>query len=281
MKRLGFNFNFLSGDHLMYDFFNQLTFLDDTGDLVLSDNVAAALAMPYDGGTFSMFIDALKANGLVKILAEPNLICLSGEEAEFLAGGEVPVPVPQGLGTTAIEYKPFGVGLQFKPTVLDGGRINLHVEPEVSDLDQARGIILNNFEVPAISTRRASTTVELGPGQSFAIAGLISDNLRENVDRYPVLGDIPILGALFRSSSFQKNQSELVIIITPHMVQPMEMAGQSLPTDGLVEPNDFEFYMLGLLEGNELEHARAAAPAAPGRSDPGGFDGPFGHSVPQ
>lgn len=208
LKRLGFNFRFEMGDEIFYSFLNRLTYLDDQGKLILSDNVGLAGTTSSFGGHLSSFVDALRSNGLAKVLAEPNLICLSGQSAEFLAGGEIPVPIPQGLGTVGIEYKPFGVGLKFTPTVLDSGTINIKVEPEVSDLDYTKAIVINSFTIPAISTRRASTSVELGNGQSFAIAGLIKDTLRENANKIPGIGELPVLGALFRSNDFQKNESD-------------------------------------------------------------------------
>ncbi|HBR05567.1 MAG TPA: pilus assembly protein CpaC [Desulfovibrio sp.] len=284
-KRLGFNFQFISGNDIIYSFLNNLTSLDDDGRTVLTDNVNIAGQSSLGGGSsLNYFVDALKANGLLKILAEPNLVCLSGQAAEFLAGGEVPIPVPQGLGTVGIEYKSFGVGLKFTPTVLDSGTINIKVEPEVSDLDYSRAITVSSYIVPSITSRRASTTVELGNGQSFAIAGLIKDSMRENVNKFPVIGDVPVLGALFRSSDFQKNESELIIIVTPHLVKPLDMAKQTLPTDGYQEPDDFEFYLLGLMEGRGSKPAAATGmgPAAPASgAQAAGFDGDFGHIMPR
>lgn len=282
MKRLGVNFNYIKGQDVFYSFLNQLTSLDPTkGLLTLSPHVSAAFTTTSNGVSWSGFIDALKADGLVKVLAEPNLICLSGESASFLAGGEIPVPIPQGLGTISVEFKPFGVGLSFTPTVLSSGKINIRVQPEVSELDFTNAVSIGGFTVPAFSTRKASTVVELGNGQSFAIAGLIKDTLRENANKLPVLGDIPVLGTLFRSTDFQKNESELIIIVTPHLAKPLDMAGQTLPTDGFKEPTDWEFYALGLLESREQ------GGAAPARTRPlpqpggAGFDGDFGHALPR
>ena len=194
------------------------------------------------------FIDALKENGLTKILAEPTLITLSGRSASFLAGGEYPIPVPQASGggtTITIEYKTFGVGLNFTPTVLGNGKISMMVNPEVSDLDFTRAVSLQGYIIPSVNTRRVSTVIELADGQSFAVAGLLKDDLREVVTKFPVLGDIPVLGALFRSSTYQKSETELVIIVTPHLVKPVDMAKQTLPTDQFIDPDDFEFYLLG------------------------------------
>lgn len=223
------------------------------------------------------FLDALKEDGLIKILAEPTLICLSGQTANFLAGGEIPIPVPQGLGTVAIEYKPFGVGLMFTPTVLNNDKINMKVSPEVSQLDYANAVTVSGWTLPAFTTRRTSTIVELGDGQSFAIAGLLLDDVREVIRKFPVLGSIPVLGALFRSSEFKKNETELIIVVTPHLVKPLDMAKQSLPTDYFVEPTDTEFFLLGVLESKEKA---PAAPVSPGTGKPG-LGGEFGHIMPQ
>ena len=175
----------------------------------------------------NLLIDAMEKKGLVSILAEPNLTALSGEPASFLAGGEYPIPVPQGNNQVTIEYKRFGVSLSFVATVLEGGRINLTVRPEVSQLSSAGAITLNGITVPALTTRRAETTVDLASGQTFAIAGLIQNTSSTQISKFPGLGDIPILGELFKSRRFQENKSELVIIVTPYLVRP---SSQPLPT---------------------------------------------------
>ena len=211
-------------------------------------------------------------DGLVKILAEPTLITISGQSANFLAGGEFPVPVPQGLGTVGIEYKQFGVGLIFTPIVLSKDKISIQVTPEVSELDFSTGVLIEGFVTPGITTRRASTTVELGDGQSFAIAGLLRETILTDVAKYPLLGDIPILGLLFQSKSFQKRETELVIIVTPHLVKPLDVAKVSLPTDFYVEPSDVEFYLQGKIEGSEKNRIPATS---------GTLDGEFGHSMPE
>jgi pilus assembly protein CpaC len=213
-------------------------------------------------------------------LAEPTLITLSGKRANFLAGGEFPIPVPQGTGVglvVTIQYKPFGVGLNFTPTVLSGNKINMEVAPEVSELDFSQAVTVNGFIIPSLTTRRVSTNIELGDGQSFAIAGLLKSDVRESVDKYPVLGDIPILGALFRSTSFQKNETELIILVTPHLVKPMDMAKQTLPTDQYVEPDDFEFYLLGKLEGEEKKKSSNPTSSSTGLKREYGLEGKFGH----
>jgi len=237
------------------------------------------------GASWTPFIDALKESGLTKILAEPTLITTSGREANFLAGGEYPIPVPQsgtGGGTTiTIDYKTFGVGLNFTPTVLSNEKISMAVSPEVSELDFTNAVAISGYVVPALTTRRVSTVIELADGQSFAIAGLLKEDVREVVSKFPVLGDIPILGALFRSTSFQKNETELVVIVTPHLVKPLDMAKQTLPTDQYVEPNDFEFYLLGSLEGRgEPESGSAKRSSLPVQPGQGGLEGDFGHIAP-
>jgi pilus assembly protein CpaC len=183
----------------------------------------SVIAQYRNGSTdVNVMVDALKEQGLVSVLAEPNLTALSGEPASFLAGGEYPIPVPQtGENQITVDYKQFGVSLAFVATVLDGGRINLNVRPEVSQLSAAGAISLNGLTIPALTTRRAETTVDLASGQSFAIAGLLQNAVTENVRKLPALGEIPVLGALFRSKEFQKNQSELVIIVTPYLVKPV------------------------------------------------------------
>jgi pilus assembly protein CpaC len=237
----------------------------------VSPSVNALLRFTSNGTTWTGFIDALKSDGLIKVLAEPTLIALSGERATFNAGGEFPVPVPQGLGTVAIEYRKFGVSLNFTPTVLGDGRINIQVAPEVSELDFASAVQIAGFIVPGLSTRNASTVVELADGQSFAIAGLMRDTVRDVMDKFPLLGDIPVLGVLFRSKAFQKNETELIIIATPRLVKPLDHANQPLPTDFYVEPNDAEFYLTGMMEGR-----------GPGKADRirGELDGEFGHAMP-
>jgi pilus assembly protein CpaC len=236
--------------------------------------VNALFRFSNNGSTWTAFVDALEQDGLIKVLAEPNLVALSGQTATFLAGGEFPIPVPQsggGLNTTiTIEYKQFGVGLNFTPTVLSKDKISLKVAPEVSDLDFTNAIRIQSYIVPGLKVRRTSTTVELGDGQSFAIAGLLRENVRTVISKYPLLGNIPILGVLFQSKEFQKENTELVIIVTPHLVKPLDMAKQTLPTDFYVEPNDVEFYLMGKAEG-------AGSPKA----KRGAMDGDFGHSMPK
>jgi pilus assembly protein CpaC len=189
-------------------------------------------------------LDLSEADGLVTILAEPNLTALSGETASFLAGGEFPVPISQALGSVTIEYKQFGVGLAFTPIVLADGRISMRVRPEVSELSNEGSIRLNGFDVPALTTRRAETTVELGSGQSFMIAGLLRNANTNNVDKAPFLGDLPILGALFRSTKYRRAETELVIVVTPYLVRPVSNQ-IALPTNGYRAPTAAQQFFEG------------------------------------
>ena len=197
----------------------------------------------------NVIIDALADEGLVSILAEPNLTALSGETASFLAGGEFPILVPQGDFRVTIEYKPFGVSVSFTPTILDRRRISLRVRPEVSELTRDGAVDIpfadGTLQIPALRVRRADTTVELGSGQSFAIAGLLQNNIIHDVQKIPGLGDIPVLGQLFRSDDFQRAESELVIIVTPYIVRPAPGAILAAPTDGFSPPSDAERIVYG------------------------------------
>jgi len=182
--------------------------------------------------TLSALIQALETNGLVTILSEPSLTALSGETASFLVGGEFPIPVPQGnTGAVTVMFKKFGVSLAFTPTILENGKINLQVRPEVSQLSTQGAVNINGFQVPSLSTRRAQTTVELRSGQSFSIAGLLQNNASKFIQQMPGLGSIPILGALFRSERFKRDETELVIIVTPYIVQPAGNEAFAYPTE--------------------------------------------------
>jgi len=185
-------------------------------------------------------LDMGETLGMVTTLSEPNLTALSGETADFLAGGEYPIPISQGLGTTSVEYKRFGVSLAYTPTVLSNGRISIRVRPEVSELSGQGSITLNGYQVPALTVRRAETTVELGSGQSFMIAGLMSNNAQNTVKKMPGAGDLPIVGALFRSTNFQRGETELVIVVTPYLVNPVDASEIVYPTDGYQNPNDIQ-----------------------------------------
>jgi pilus assembly protein CpaC len=226
-------------------------------------------------------IDAQKRDGLVKVLAEPTIMSISGQEASFLAGGKVFIPVSitpasGGAPVITLEEKEFGIAVKFTPTVLDGGRINLRVAPEVSDLNKD-GVGINAAGVtgtailPAFTTRRATTTVQLYDGQSFAIGGLIKNNTTTNVKAFPVLGELPVIGALFRSSDFQTDRTELVFIVTPHLVKPLP-ENYALPTDGYIEPSRADLFLRGKLEGKPPADAPPAPASAPATAPATGFD---------
>jgi len=204
---------------------------------------------------FNLAFDAAKNKGLAKILAEPTLTTLTGQEAKFLAGGEFPIPVAELNGAIGITYKPFGVGLDFVPVVLANGHINLKLSISVSELvnTETLGIAVANanttFIVPSLRERSASGTVELLDGQTIGLAGLLSDSMTQAVNKFPGLGDVPILGALFRSQNYQKADTELVILVTPHLAKPIARERIKLPTDSYVEPTDADFYIWGRMEG--------------------------------
>lgn len=209
-------------------------------------------------------IDAENTDSIVKMLAEPNIIAISGQEGSFLAGGKIFIPVPQtgtgigGASTITLEERDFGVGLKFTPTVLENGLINLRVAPEVSELVQSE-VTSNGSTMPSFTVRRVSTTVQLHDGQSFAIAGLIKNNVTESIRRFPILGNIPILGALFRSSSFQNDKTELLFVVTPRLVKPLP-PDYALPTDNFNAPGKAEFFLNGKMEGSPAEPATPAVP---------------------
>ncbi len=252
----------------------------NTSGIDLADAVNLFGQFSAGSGIYSVAIKALKENGIGKILAEPTLIARSGEEASFLAGGEIPIPVVQSGNSDAvtIEFKEFGVGVAFTPTVLSEERIHLEVAPEVSEPDFTFGTQSGGTRVPGFLTRRASTSIELGDGETFAIAGLLSDRVTEAAAKYPILGEIPILGMLFRSVQFQKEQTELVILVTPRLVTPVNPGDMQLPTDYFIEPNEFEFYLMGWLEGAAEKESESSASSA--RVEPPiGLIGDAGHLV--
>ncbi len=205
------------------------------------------------GLTIQGMLNALESRGMAKTLAQPTLLALSGEKAAFLAGGEFPVPVAQsgGSGTTgnqaaiSVQFKPFGVSLAFTPTVLGDKTINLVVEPEVSQIDPTASLTLNGITIPGIRTRRASTTVELRDGESFALAGLLQSDFKTDIKQLPLLGSIPILGSLFRSTQFQKGHTELLIVVTPHLVAPLKPGQVRLPTDRVKDPDEVKTFLMG------------------------------------
>ena len=231
------------------------------------------LARILGGGvTADILVQALEEKGLGRRLAEPNLTALSGEKASFLVGGEVPIPIAENDGKITVQYKEYGVRLNFTPVVLDNGLINLKLEPEVSQIDENTAFRTGLIEIPAFITRRASTTIEIRDGQSFAMAGLLQSLHRKTQDQLPWLGQLPVLGALFRSSSFQEEETDLVIIVTPHLVRPAR-PGQPLrtPLDAAKPSNDVEFFLLGNLEVDSDMQRRFVEGT--------GVVGPFGHIV--
>ena len=205
------------------------------------------------GGNIAASLDALETKGAVTTLAEPTLVALSGETASFLAGGEFPIPVSQGNSSggngggnsISVQFKPFGVSLAFTPTVLADGVINLVVAPEVSSIDRSASIVINGLSIPGLQTRRARTTVELRDGESFAMAGLLRKDFQDTVRQFPILGSIPIIGSLFRSTGFQKEETELVIIVTPRLVRPVQAGALKVPTDRVAPPNEADLFLLG------------------------------------
>ncbi|NHO67153.1 type II and III secretion system protein family protein [Aestuariicella hydrocarbonica] len=234
---------------------------------------------------FNMTLEAAKENGSAKILAEPTLTTLTGQEARFLSGGEFPIPIPRGDRGTTIEFKEFGVGVNFVPVVLDSGRINLTLDVSVSELINGNSVIIraedstSTFLIPSLTKRSAQSSVELADGETIGIAGLISENMREVVTKFPGLGDIPILGQLFRSSEFESGETELVILVTPVLATPFKDK-PALPTDHFVAPSDLEFYLLGRTYGTpEKSGTKSTSTAQTLPVKSGGIDQSFGHSL--
>lgn len=210
-------------------------------------NIAAGIEKTFGAFDLGLWFEALESEGLIKVLAEPNLTALSGETASFLAGGEFPVAGQRDpdSGVIPVEFKPFGVSLSFTPTLLDRQRISLKVRPEVSQISSQGGVVIDGVPLIALTTRRAETTVELGDGESLAMAGLLQRNDQNDVARVPGLGDIPILGALFRSDNYRRNETELVIVVTPYIVKPTAER-LALPTDGFEPTNDYDRIVNGI-----------------------------------
>lgn len=231
-----------------------------------------------DDFLFNMALNAAKNEGLAKILAEPTLTTLTGQQAEFLSGGEFPIPVPQDNNSVTIEFKQFGVGVRFLPVVLGADRINLKINVDVSEINEFNSVVVDvvdtntNFFVPSLTKRSAEATVELKDGQTIAIAGLINENLKEVVNKFPGLGELPVLGALFRSQSFIKGETELLIMVTPRLAKPIAPQDIRLPTDSFIEPNDRDFYLFGRMEGRETPESEP--PVAEG-----GAEGSYGQDV--
>ncbi len=226
-------------------------------------------------------LDLGETDGQVVTLAQPNLSAISGETGSFLAGGEIPIPISQGLGAVSVEYKQYGVSLSYTPTVLSDGRINLRVRPEVSQLSAAGAVTIGNVQIPALTTRRAETTVELGSGQSMVIGGLLSNSTDNQITKTPGIGDVPILGALFRSNGWKRNETELMIVITPYLVKPVNANDIVLPTDGYKAPTDLGRVFLGKLGDGTTGGDRPKPVMAAPNTQPGlGLDSPVA-PVPQ
>jgi pilus assembly protein CpaC len=246
-KQLGFNHSFTTDNGDFQGSIGNGSPLETFG--IISGSVEFA------GIDLFSALDALERKGIITTLAEPTLIALSGDTASFLAGGEFPIPVAQDAGsgtggssnrsTITVEFKPFGVSLAFTPTVLEDGVINLIVAPEVSSIDPAASITINGLTIPGLQTRRAKTTLELRDGQSFALAGLMRKDFQDTVRQFPILGSIPIIGTLFRSTGFQKEETELVIIVTPRLVRPVHPDDIKLPTDRVRPPDEPDLFLNG------------------------------------
>ncbi len=268
-KDLGFNTTAIFGDFSII-----------SGDGVRATSVGRSLLDVVSGSiTLNMMFDALEKKGLVQTLAEPTLVALSGDTASFLAGGEFPIPVSQdsdaGVATITVEFKQFGISLAFTPTVLQDGLINIVVKPEVSSIDAATSVIIGGFNIPGLKVRRASTTVELRDGQSFAIAGLLQDDFQDTIRQFPILGDVPILGALFRSANFKRLETELVIVITPRLVKPVAAGAIVTPADTFIAPSEVDLWLFGRIEA-VTSGLGVQALSAQGA---GGIDGQYGHII--
>lgn len=246
------------------------------------DNTGVFLNYLRGNLLLSAVLDASKRNGMARILSEPTLTALTGQEAQFISGGEFPVPVPQGNNNVAIEFKEYGVSVRFTPLVLDSGKINLALNVTVSELSSDNNIALSSsssaatFVIPSLTKRSASSSVELADGQTIGIAGLINDNVRSYVERLPGLGDIPVLGMLFHSQQYLSGQTELVMFVTPHLAKPIAPEQVRLPTDGFVPPSDLEFYLLGKLEGSKRRPSPNPIPNTAGEPAPVAR---FGHDL--
>jgi pilus assembly protein CpaC len=235
-----------------------------------SSNLQGIAGFKAGGLIWTMFFNILKQNNLGRVLAEPNLVTTSGQEASFLAGGLYPVPVPQpggaaGAAVITVDYKPYGVGLKFTPTVLDGDKIAMKLAPEVSELDPSVTVEISGFSIEGFLVRRMESHLEVHDGQTIAMAGLLSDEDRNIVNKVPWAGDVPVLGNLFRSSSWQKKETELVVLVTPHLVKPVTPGAARLPEDKWIDPNDYEKYLLGWQQGRppKEQPAQVQQPAQP------------------
>lgn len=271
-----------------------IPFLTGEDGIPLSSTVPLSVGFPKL--QMQMFIDALAENSLLRVLAEPDLVTVSGETASFLAGGEFPIPVPQSgasTGAITIEFREFGVRVNFTPVVLDHQRIRMRVAPEVSETDFSTAIQIQGFVVPGLTQRRVETTVEIGDGQTIAVAGLLSEEVRGIANKVPALGDVPVLGALFRSIEYRRAETELVVLVTPEIIAPLNPDQvPDLPGENYLAPNDYELYALGLLEGEVDDEESVEQPGgvyqtrfqpqvAPLKSQPDelSLHGPWGYST--
>ncbi|WP_137972891.1 type II and III secretion system protein family protein [Pseudomonas sp. F(2018)] len=280
VKRLGVNFLALgSAGNWDLGSFNGGSSIADNG--LLRDSKGFLAQFASGSFLFDVVLEAAKDDGSAKVLAEPTLVTLTGQQAEFISGGEFPVPITEDDGIT-IEYKEFGVGVRFLPVVLDAGRINLNLNVEVSEISNANALVLDTGletplgdgvgqVIPSLTKRSAQSTVELGDGQTIAIAGLINESTRDLVSRFPGLGDIAVIGHLFRSQEFIKGETELVILVTPHIAKPVDAKLVRLPTERFVEPGDMDFYLLGKTKGDQPGRAVPVSLGVTGSS--------FGHDL--
>ena len=250
---------------------------------------ASNLFMSVVSGQFllNLTIDAANEQGLAKILAQPTLTTLSGQAATFLSGGEFPIPVPQasgGNGAITIQFKQYGIGLKFVPIVLDSGRINMNMNISVSELSQDAAVVAqagtstSSYSIPSLTKREASSTLELADGQTMSIAGLISEKMKETINKFPGLGDIPGLGVLFKDSKFAKDTTELVIFVTPRLAKPVLAQNALLPTDSFVEPDNVDFFVLGRTESRKVRNRWVDKDVAT-RGNNGGLDGDYGQQL--
>ena len=257
-------FNPQTGQFLSNIASSQFNFANATGSNIL--NIAGKLF----GLDVAAAFDLAERSGLSSTLANPNLTAMSGETGEFLAGGSFPIPISDAFGSISVQQQSYGVNLRYTPEVMADGRIRLRLRTEVSDISTQGAVRINGTEIPALLTRMAETTVELGSGQSFMIAGLLSNQASSSVDKYPGIGDVPVVGALFRSNGWKRNQTELVIVVTPYLVQPVSESEIALPTDGFNTPSDLERILL-----NKEADSYGEKPARPGPSvGPEKTDGP-------
>ena len=284
VKQFGFNWQAMFGvGNFVLGLATGRSFVDAAGGIITgaagqltADTLNnASFGFHKGNADVNALLDALENHGLINVLAEPNLSAVSGEPASFLAGGEFPIPVPQSNNTISIDFKKFGVSLNFVATIADGNRINLHVQPEVSQLSTTGAIQIDNITVPALTTRRAETTIELASGQSFAIAGLLQNNITQNLDKFPWLSDVPVLGSLFRSTAFRHDESELVVIVTPYIVRPTSTANRLLtPSDGYAPPSDARQVLNGDVSRPQQlkQNAAPVTRSGTGLIGPAGFD---------